>query len=105
MAQNTSSDFKYIEPGRFTVTGDLTFSSVPQIWNQARKSLLDVHEESLEIDIGAAQNFDSGGLALLVAWSRWAHCNKKDLSFRNATEKAQKLIEINKLGDVLALAN
>ncbi len=104
MASSTDSDFKYIEPGRFTVTGDLTFSSVPQVWNQARKSLLDVHEESLEIDIGAAQKFDSGGLALLVAWSRWAHCNKKDLIFRNATEKAQKLIEINKLQDVLTLA-
>ena len=63
-----------------------------------------MHEESLEIDIGAAQKFDSGGLALLVAWSRWAHCNKKDLIFRNATEKAQKLIEINKLQDVLTLA-
>ena len=49
------SDFKYLEPGRFEVTGDLTFVSVPEVWNQARKSLLDVFEESLEIDIGAAQ--------------------------------------------------
>lgn len=105
MAQSTSCDFKYIEPGRFTVTGDLTFSSVPRVWDQARKSLLDVHEESLEIDISAAHNFDSGGLALLVAWSRWAHCNDKELIFRNASEKAQKLIEINKLKDVLGLAN
>lgn len=99
------SDFKYIEPGRFTVTGDLTFVSVPEVWHQARKSLLDVHEESLEIDIGAAQKFDSGGLALLVAWSRWAHCNKKNLLFRNATKKARKLIQINKLEDVLNLGS
>lgn len=99
------SDFKYIEPGRFMVTGDLTFVSVPEVWNQARKSLLDVLEESLEIDISAAQNFDSGGLALLVAWSRWAHCNKKNLIFRNATEKAKKLIQINKLQDVLNLGD
>jgi len=105
VAQTPSSDFQYIEPGRFTVTGDLTFASVPQVWDQARKSLLDVHEDSLEIDIGAAHKFDSGGLALLVAWSRWAHCNKKDLVFRNVTEKAQKLIEINKLKDVLNLVN
>lgn len=97
------SDFKYLEPGRFSVSGDLTFTSVPQIWKQARKTLLDVLEDDLEIDIGAAQKFDSGGLALMVAWSRWAHCNKKDLVFRNATEKAQKLIQINKLEDVLHL--
>ncbi len=97
------SDFKYLEPGRFEVTGDLTFVSVPEVWKQARKSLLDVFEESLEIDIGAAQKFDSGGLALLVAWSRWAHCNKKNLVFRNATEQAKKLIQINKLQDMLNL--
>jgi phospholipid transport system transporter-binding protein len=99
------SDFKYIEPGRFIVTGDLTFVSVPEVWNQARKSLLDVLEENLEIDIGAAQKFDSGGLALLVAWSRWAHCNKKSLIFSNATEQAKKLIQINKLQDVLKLGS
>lgn len=95
------SNFKYIEPGRFSVTGDLTFASVPEVWKQARKALLDVLEDSLEIDIAAAKKFDSGGLALMVAWSRWAHCNKKDLVFRNASEKAQKLIQINKLQDVL----
>jgi len=99
------SEFKYHEPGRFSVTGDLTFESVPAVWEQARKTLNDVLEEDLEIDIGAAQKFDSGGLALMVAWSRWAHCNKKDLVFRNSTEKAQRLIQINKLQDVLKLAS
>ncbi|MGH1537316.1 MAG: STAS domain-containing protein [Gammaproteobacteria bacterium] len=96
--------FQYIKPGHFSVSGDLTFASVPGVWKQARKALLDVLEDSLRIDIGAAQNLDSSGLALMVAWSRWAHCNHKDLVFCNATEKAQKLIQINKLQDVLNLA-
>ena len=94
-------EFKSIEPGRFSVSGDLTFASVPMIWEKARKVLLDVYEENVEIDIGSAQNFDSSGLALLVAWSRWAHCNNKTLTFINVTKKANKLIEINKLQDVL----
>lgn len=71
----------------------------------ARKSLLDVFEDHLQIDIGAAEKFDSSGLALMVAWSRWAHCNKKDLVFHNVTEKAKKLIVINKLEDVLNIAS
>ncbi|MEJ2114721.1 MAG: STAS domain-containing protein [Gammaproteobacteria bacterium] len=99
------SNFQYIEPGRFTVTGDMTFSSVPTVWKQARRLLLDVLEDRLEIDIGAAQKFDSGGLALMVAWSRWAHCNNKNLVFRNVTKKAQKLIQINKLEDILITDN
>ncbi len=98
------SEFKPIEPGRFSLSGDLTFASVPMVWEQARKMLLDVYEDEVEIDIGATQKFDSSGLALLVAWSRWAHCNKKVLTFRNPTERAYKLIEINKLQDILKTA-
>lgn len=94
-------EFRLIEPGRFNLSGDLTFSSVPSVWEQARKILLDVYEDEIEIDMGSAQKFDSSGLALLVAWSRWAHCNHKTLTFKNVTQKTQKLIEINKLQDVL----
>jgi len=99
------SDFQYIKPGHFAVSGDLTFTSVPEVWKIARKSLLDVFEDRLQIDIGAAEKFDSSGLALMVAWTRWAHCNKKDLVFHNVTKKARKLIEINKLEDVLNIAS
>jgi len=45
------SAFKYLEPGRFSVTGDLTFTTVPEVWEQARSTLLDV----LEVTLGALQ--------------------------------------------------
>jgi ABC-type transporter Mla MlaB component len=100
-ALGTSSAFKSLGSGRFSVTGDLTFESVPELWEQSGESLLETQEPRVEIDIGAAKHFDSGGLALLVAWSRWAYCNKRELLFRNATEKAQNLVTINKLQDLL----
>ena len=93
--------FSHIEPGSFKLSGDLTFTSVPEVWDLARKMLLDVYEENVEIDIGSVEKFDSSGLALLVAWARWAHCNNKELKYRNVTEKTNKLIEINKLQDLL----
>ncbi len=95
------SEFQVIQPGHFSVSGNLTFDSVPVVWQQARKMLLDVYEEDVEIDIASVGTFDSSGIALLVAWSRWAHCNNKNLSFKNPNQQAQKLIEINKLHDVL----
>ena len=98
------SEFKLLKPGQFSLSGDLTFMSVPKVWEQARKMLLEVYEDNVEIDIGATQKLDSSGLALLVAWSRWAHCNNKILTFRNPTERAYKLIEINKLQDILKTA-
>lgn len=98
------SEFKCIDHAKFEVTGDLTFLSVTSIWNQASKILHGIEEENLDIDIGSSQELDSGGLALLVAWSRWAHCNNKKIIFRNASDQARRLIEINKLNDVLHLA-
>ena len=101
---SNQSEFKCVDRGKFEVTGDLTFISVTPIWNQARKVLRGIEEENLDIDIGSTKELDSGGLALLVAWSRWAHCNNKKIIFRNASEQARKLVEINKLNDILNLA-
>ena len=101
---NNQSEFQRIDRGKFKVTGDLTFSSVTSVWDQAIKLLPGLEEQSLDIDIGSASELDSGGLALLVAWSRWAYCNKKELFFSNASSKARKLIETNKLQDLLKLA-
>ena len=97
------NEFKCVERGKFAVTGDLTFNSVTPIWNQARKILLGVEEEKIDIDIGSTKELDSGGLALLVAWSRWAHCNNKQIIFHNASNQARKFIEINKLNNILNL--
>lgn len=101
---NQQSKFLRIDRDKFKVTGDLTFASVSSIWNQAVKVLPGIEEQSLEIDIGSAHELDSGGVALLVAWARWAYCNKKELFFSNASSKARKLIETNKLQDLLKLA-
>ena len=98
------SEFQRLDRGKFKVTGDLTFSSVTAIWNQAIKLLPGLEEERLDIDIGSAHELDSGGLALLVAWSRWAYCNQKELIFSNASNQVRKLIKINKLQDLLKLA-
>ena len=95
------NEFISLEPGKFKVTSDLTFSSVSKVWNQAMKPLVETEEKTLEIDIASAHNLDSSGLALLVAWTRWSHCNNKTLTFCNASEKVKKLVEINKLQDVL----
>ena len=98
------SDFQCIGRGNYKVTGDLTFNSVASVWDKAKTLLPGLEEKNLTIDIGAANELDSGGLALLVAWSRWAHCNKKDLIFSNASSQVRKLAEINKLQDLLKFA-
>lgn len=97
------TEFKTVEYGKFKVTGNLTFSTVTSIWAAAKELLPNLEQNDIQIDIGAAKDIDSGGLALLIAWSRWAYCNNKSLNFLNASAKARKLIAINKLEDVLHL--
>ena len=97
------SEFNHIQPGQFSVSGDLTFADVPKVWERARKMLLDVYEENVEIDIALVDKIDSSGIALLVAWSRWAHCNNKQIVFKNPNQRVNNLVEINKLGNVLNL--
>ncbi len=98
------SDFQSTGRGHFKVTGDLTFNSVAIVWDKAKNILPSLEEDNLTIDIGSAVELDSGGLALLVAWSRWAYCNKKNLTYHNASDKVRKLTEINKLQDLLKFA-
>ncbi|MCZ6566236.1 MAG: STAS domain-containing protein [Gammaproteobacteria bacterium] len=104
MSLPNKSEFQCIDHGKFKVTGDITFSSAASVWEQARKVLLSLEEDRLDIDIGSAREMDSGGLALLIAWTRWAYCNKKELTFSNASDTARKLIVTNKLQDLLKLA-
>ena len=95
------SEFECIDRGNYKVTGDLTVNSVASVWDQAKTLLPGLEEKNLTIDIGSTNELDSGGLALLVAWSRWAYCNKKELIFSNASDKVRKLAEVNKLQDLL----
>ena len=97
-------EFKTVDYGTYKVTGNLTFSTVSTIWEAAKDLLPTLEQENIQIDIGAAKEIDSGGLALLIAWTRWAHCNNKSLNFHNASEKVKKLIAINKLQDVVQLS-
>ena len=102
--KSSRSDFQCIDRGKFKITGDLTINSVASVWDQAKILLPHLEEENLIIDIGSAKEVDSGGLALLVAWTRWAYCNKKELTFSNASNKVRRIVEINKLQDLLKFA-
>lgn len=97
------AEFKTIDYGKYKVTGNLTFSTAALIWADAKVLLPKLEQKDIQIDISAVKEIDSGGLALLIAWSRWAFCNNKSLNFLNASEKAKQLIEINKLQSVLHL--
>ena len=53
--------FEALGAGRYRVSGELGFATVPAVWEQSRAGLNDT--DRLEIDLGAVTNVDSAGLA------------------------------------------
>jgi phospholipid transport system transporter-binding protein len=88
--------------GRFAIAGDLSFATVPVLWNQSQQPFATA-ADAIDIDLATAGRADSAGLALLVAWTRWARESDKSIRFLNAPAQIIKLAEVNNLDGLLAL--
>lgn len=88
--------------GSFAVEGELSFATVPALWEQSRRPFATAADK-VDIDLAAAGRADSAGLALLVAWTRWARGNDKSIRFRNTPVQIVRLAEVNKLTELLPL--
>ena len=83
--------------GNFRISSDLTMDNVPQLWTQSRKMFPPTDASVINIDVSNVTQVDSGGLALLVAWARWANFRDKQFNLRGSSEKLTVLIENNQL--------
>ncbi len=83
--------------GNFRVSDDLTMSTVPELWAQSRKTFPPIEASTISIDVSNVAQVDSGGLALLVAWARWANFKNKQFKLHGRPEKLAVLIENNQL--------
>jgi phospholipid transport system transporter-binding protein len=89
--------------GRLGIRGALTFASVPDLWQQSKRLFTTIDQAHLELDLKEVCKVDSAGLALLVAWARWAHSQTKSLHFHNIPPQLQALARANNLNALLGL--
>jgi len=82
-----------------TVTGALTFETVPDLYQNSAKWFEGAGE--LILDLAQVERTDSAGLALLIEWLRRAQAAKRRLRFANIPAQVQTLIRINGLQDAL----
>ena len=94
------NDYGY---GKLAVSGEMSFGSVPNLWQLSEKVLRNVIEDNLELDLAEVTKIDSAGLALLVAWQRWAHSQRKSLRFSHISPQLVALAKANNLNSVLGL--
>jgi phospholipid transport system transporter-binding protein len=81
----------------------MSFASVPDLWEQSRRKFPVIEGDHLEIDLNSVSRTDSAGLALLVAWTRWAKSQSKSLRFIHVTPRIKALSVANQLDRLLTL--
>jgi phospholipid transport system transporter-binding protein len=88
----------------FKVDGEMSFTTVPGLWKQSQRMFVTRAEQGLNIDLGSVHRFDSAGLALLVAWSRWARRHSVPIRFIDMPKKLSAVVRANHLEALFGLA-
>lgn len=91
------NELQSLGEGNFRVSSDLTTVTVPTLWAQSKKLFPPTEAASISIDVSNVVQVDSGGLALLVAWARWANFRNKKFALQGKSEQLTVLIENNQL--------
>jgi len=87
--------------GRQTLTGELTFGTVPDLYQASLDWFAD---KSLSVNFAKVSKADSAGLALMTEWLRLAHEKNCRVEFLNIPAQVQELIRVSDLQDVLLKA-
>lgn len=87
--------------GRFRLSGELGFHTVPELWQQTRTLFHDCR--SLTIDLSGVERSDSAGLALLVEWMREAARCGAELHFVNMPPQMLAIARVSSLDRILPL--
>ncbi len=88
--------------GTLLLSGALDFNSSPVVFRQS-KTLLNSLPSPIRIDLSSVTRSNSSGVALLIAWQRFAHKTNKTIQFLNLPITMQQIIRVSELEKVLSL--
>ena len=88
--------------GRYALSGELSFASVPELWRQVTGTLA-VEAGELTVDLSQVSRSDSAGLALLVEWMRAAEAGGKTIAFHNIPAQMLTMARVSGLDELLPL--
>lgn len=92
----SKNSFEARGAGRYALSGQLTFQSVPQFFAHTPAMFGDA-TGPLTVDLAGVTLADSAGLALLVEWQQRARAAKRALSFANIPEQVRQIIRVSGL--------
>jgi len=84
------------------LSGVLDFVSTPLLWQQSQSFLM-AASTPIQIDLHGLTASDSSGVALLIAWQRYASQLGKKIYFLNVPIKMQAIIKVSELENILSI--
>ncbi len=89
-------------PGRFAVSGSMTFATAAPLHAAGLAALGASPETRLALDCAGVGDADSAGLVVLVDWLAWARSAGKELELQNVPSKLLDIARISELEELLA---
>ena len=88
--------------GRWLLTGELGFATVPGLLDGAGR---DLAVSASEVDLAGVTRADSAGLALLIAWTRARNSTGKPIRFTHVPAQLLSIARVCGLEDILPLVD
>jgi phospholipid transport system transporter-binding protein len=82
-------------PGRFAISGDLTFSTISKDTVKTLATLCQA--DALSVDLSRVANSDSAGLALMIEWGKLARSKNIALTFKLIPQQLLNLAKLSGL--------
>jgi phospholipid transport system transporter-binding protein len=98
----TGNGFAARDHGVFTLSGRMTFQTVPQFLAHTDEWLRD-GSKTVTIDLQGVTLADSAGLALLLEWLQRARAEGREMVFANIPDQVRDLIRVSGLTQVFGL--
>lgn len=81
--------------------GTLSYHTVTYQFWETSKALLMSEPAPIHIDLKNVAQSDSTGVALLIAWRRWAQQQKKEISFLHVSDQMRAIMRVSGLEKLL----
>nr|VFJ93319.1 MAG: phospholipid transport system transporter-binding protein [Candidatus Kentron sp. H]VFJ94607.1 MAG: phospholipid transport system transporter-binding protein [Candidatus Kentron sp. H]VFK00837.1 MAG: phospholipid transport system transporter-binding protein [Candidatus Kentron sp. H] len=94
-----AAELHVVEQNTFVLTGELTFSSVPNLWRKSKRLFTKIAPPAKEIvvDLDKVTRTDSAGLALMIELLCLVNNRNMILRFRNIPKQ---MLSLAKMTDV-----
>ncbi|MDQ8039450.1 MAG: STAS domain-containing protein [Rickettsiella sp.] len=84
----------------YTLSGTLTYETVPAIWQQSQNTFKDL-KHSVTFDLSEVTQSDSSGVALLISWIRNFHRQSQTVYFTYLPSQMLAIIQLAGLNTIV----